>query len=79
MGAFYRTGSIPTENGILSYKDMGYNKFNAISSKRWVQAAIRQDWAECEVLNKVHEEFNWYNFGMENPSSQSMVENENQQ
>ena len=79
MGAFYRTGSIPAEDGILSYEDMAYAKFNAVSSKRWVQTAIRQDWAECNVLDKLHEQFNWYNFGMDNPSSESMVENSSQQ
>jgi len=53
---------------------MDYSLFNAISSKRWGQFAIRQRWAECEVMDKLHEKFNWYNFGMDGIDDDSMVE-----
>ena len=75
MGAFYRSGEIPENEDLLSYSAMNFEKFNAISSKRWVQAAIRQEWRECEILDKLHEQFNWYNFGMEGIDDDSMVEN----
>ena len=35
---------------------MAYNKFNAISSSRWVQEAIGNDWAECDFLDTMHQQ-----------------------
>ena len=76
FGAFFRSGTIPDDQdwSLFSYQAMDYSLFNAISSKRWGQFAIRQRWAECEVMDKLHEKFNWYNFGMDGIDDDSMVE-----
>ena len=43
---------------------MNYDDSNHISSSRWGQFNVRN--ADCEALDKLQEEFDWYNFGITN-------------
>ena len=54
---------------------MNFDDFNHISSSRWGQFNVRND--DCEVLDKLQEAFDWYNFGITNGDEDSMVENSN--
>lgn len=51
---------------------MNFDDFNHISSSRWGQFNVRN--ADCDVLDKLQEEFDWYNFGITNGDEDSMVE-----
>lgn len=64
---------ICTNNHLFS--EMNFDDFNHISSSRWGQFNVRN--ADCEALDKLQEEFDWYNFGITNGDEDSMVESTN--
>ena len=74
-GAFYTTGSIPQDKDytLKSWADMDYNDFNQVSKARWGQFGIRRE--DCAALDKLQEEFDWYNWGISEDHMDSMVEN----
>ena len=51
---------------------MNYNDINQISSSAWGQFGIRRE--DCAALDKLQEEFDWYNWGITNGDEDSMVE-----
>ena len=57
---------------LMSWADMNYNDINQISSSAWGQFGIRRE--DCAALDKLQEEFDWYNWGITNGDEDSMVE-----
>lgn len=71
---FYQNGYIPDDKdySLRSFQDMNYDDFNYISDEKWGHFGTRK--VECDLLDKVHERFNWYNWGISSDGEESINE-----
>lgn len=73
-GEFYQTGKISANKdySLKTFAELNFEDFNQISNKNWGDFGTRNE--DCDLLDQVHEQFNWYNWGITNDGEESINE-----